>query len=69
MVSLSISTLVFGINMIGKFSYAESSTFASRNYSYAVDLYSPTNQGGQYIPVNADVFGQTGFVQSIEGKN
>jgi putative ABC transport system permease protein len=64
MVSLSISALVFGINTYGKFSDAEQKTFASRNYSYAIDLYSPTDQGGQYIPVNADISGETGFVQS-----
>jgi hypothetical protein len=69
MVGLSISTLVFGINMLGKFNYAEEKTFASRNYSYAVDLYSPTDQGGQYIPVNADVIGETGFIESTEGTN
>jgi putative ABC transport system permease protein len=69
MVSLSISTLIFGINMVGKFRYAQEKTFASRNYSYAVDLYTPTSQGGQYVPVNADVMGQSGFIQSSEGTN
>jgi hypothetical protein len=69
MVAMSISTLVFGINMMGKFNDAESNTFASRNYTYAVDLYSPTDQGGQYIPVDADVFAESGFVDSVEGKN
>jgi hypothetical protein len=69
MVAMSISTLVFGINMINKFNYAETSTFASRNYTYAVDLYSPTDQGGQYIPVDADTYAETGFVNSTEASN
>jgi putative ABC transport system permease protein len=69
MVAMSMSTLIFSINMIGKFEYAESKTFASRNYSYAIDLYSPTSQGGQYVPVDADVLGQSGFIESPEGKN
>jgi putative ABC transport system permease protein len=69
MVTMSISTLVFGINTMNKFNDAEQQTFASRNYSYAVDLYSPTNQGGQYVPIDADIAGQTGFVDSTEGTN
>jgi putative ABC transport system permease protein len=69
MVAMSISTLVFGINVLGKFQYSESQTFASRNYSYAVDLYSPTEQGGQYVPVDADTLGETGFITSTDGIN
>ena len=52
MTSLSLSTLVFTLSINGKFKNATYSTNISRNYKYAVDLYSPTNQGGQYNAVN-----------------
>lgn len=52
MTSLSLSTLVFTLSINGKFESATSSTNISRNYKYAVDLYSPTDQGGQYNAVN-----------------
>jgi hypothetical protein len=35
-------------------------TFASRNYSYAVDLMTPTSQAGQYVPIDANNLGETG---------
>mgnify|MGYP002470445045 CR=1 FL=1 len=64
MSSLAMSSLVFGMTMNGKFDTAITKTSDTRDYSYAIDLYSPTTQGGQYIPISADGFGQTGFQKS-----
>jgi hypothetical protein len=72
MASLSMTTLVFGISELNKFEYAKTMTFNSRNYTYAVDLYSPTSQGGQYIPIAADdnALGRSGFIETnSEGLN
>lgn len=64
MSSLAMSTLVFGITLNGKFDTAINATNDTRGYKYAVDLYSPTSQGGQYIPVDANSFGQSGLQPS-----
>ncbi|GHU47522.1 hypothetical protein FACS1894218_2110 [Bacilli bacterium] len=67
-----MSSLVFGISMASKFEYAKDQTFGSRQYKYAVDLYSPTSQGGQYIPISGDGdnVGESGFINTeSEGKN
>ncbi|MDR2823161.1 MAG: ABC transporter permease [Mycoplasmataceae bacterium] len=70
MTALSMSSLVFGMAVFHKFDTSKDATFGSRNYSYAVDLYTPTVQGGQYIPVNSEGFGDSGFVPTkSEGKN
>jgi hypothetical protein len=53
---------MFSFANIGKFRQAENNTFNSRNYSYAVDLYTPTNQGGQYIPTPANDYGDAGLL-------
>jgi putative ABC transport system permease protein len=58
--SLSISSLIFSITINGKFDYASQKTFGSRNYSYAVDLYTPTQQSGQYIPTPSTSYGDSG---------
>jgi hypothetical protein len=55
MTSLSLSTLVFTLSVNGKFESATHSTNISRNYKYAVDLYTPTVQGGQYVGTNYDL--------------
>jgi hypothetical protein len=60
MVALSMSSLVFGLSVAGKFNESMSKTFDSRSYSYAVDLMTPTSESGQYVPINANNFGQTG---------
>ncbi len=62
--SLAMSSLVFGMTMNGKFDSAISKTSDTRNYHYSVDLYSPTTQGGQYVPISADSFGTSGFQKS-----
>ncbi|GHU31007.1 hypothetical protein FACS1894166_01670 [Bacilli bacterium] len=64
MSALSMSTLVFGVTIANKFDYAKNKTFGSRGYTYAVDLYSPTASGGQYIPMDADQPGESGFVHT-----
>jgi hypothetical protein len=60
MVALSMSSLVFGLSINGKFNESMNKTFASRKYSYAVDLISPTSQAGQYVPIDANNIGETG---------
>lgn len=67
--SLSLSSLVFSLCINGKFESSMSATNNSRNYSYTIDLYTPTKEGGQYIPTRYDVdenenfmgVGQSGF--------
>jgi hypothetical protein len=54
MSTLAMSSIIFAISINGKFEQAKNTTFTSQKYSYAVDLFSPTNQGGQYIPYNSD---------------
>jgi len=60
MTALTMSALVFGISVSGQFDASLASTYESRNYSYAIDLYSPTSQGGQYQAVQFDEFGKSG---------
>jgi hypothetical protein len=69
MSALAMSTLVFSVTIVGKFDYVKDKTFASRNYSYAVDLTSPTDQGGQYVPVDATQSGESGFIKINDGLN
>jgi putative ABC transport system permease protein len=69
MSAVAMSTLVFAVTIVGKFDYVKDKTFASRNYSYAVDLTSPTNQGGQYVPVDAAQYGESGFIGTTDGFN
>ncbi|MDE7433579.1 MAG: hypothetical protein K2M43_00270 [Mycoplasmoidaceae bacterium] len=59
--SLAMSSLIFGFTINGKFDTAIAKTADTRNYAFQVDLYSPTSQGGQYIPINDDSFGKSGF--------
>jgi hypothetical protein len=35
-------------------------TYHSKNFNYAIDLYSPTTQSGQYIPADNTKFGESG---------
>lgn len=71
MSALTMSTLVFGLTLNGKFDQAINKTNSTRNYSYAIDLYTPTIQGGQYIPISEEQFGKSGFQESAwnAGKN
>jgi hypothetical protein len=69
MVALSMSSLVFGLAVNGKFQESMNKTFSSRNYTYAIDLTSPTSQGGQYYPVSSSEIGRTGAVTTQEGTN
>jgi hypothetical protein len=69
MSALAMSTLVFAITIVGKFDYVKDKTFSSRNYTYAVDLTSPTEQGGQYVPVDATQYGESGFIKTSDGFN
>lgn len=54
MSTLSLSTLVFTFSINGRFATTTSLTNQSRGYNYAIDLVSPTTQGGQYVGVNYD---------------
>jgi putative ABC transport system permease protein len=60
--TLTISSIAFAFANVGKFEQAETSTFTSRNYKYAVDLYTPTAQGGQYIPTPDTDYGDSGLL-------
>jgi len=52
MTTLTLSTLVFTFSIKGKFANVTALTNQSRNYNYAVDLITPTTQGGQYVGIN-----------------
>jgi putative ABC transport system permease protein len=67
--TLTMTALMFATSNIGKFTEAKQNTFNSRNYSYAVDLYTPTLESGQYIPTSADYYGDSGMLPSVEGTN
>lgn len=54
MSTLSLSTLVFTFSINGRFAAATSLTNQSREYNYAIDLITPTTQGGQYVGINYD---------------
>ena len=54
MSTLSLSTLVFTFSINGRFVATTSLTNQSREYNYAIDLVTPTTQGGQYVGVNYD---------------
>lgn len=54
MTSMTVSSLVFSTSINNKFEYAISKTNASRNYTYAIKLATPTTSGGQYIPTRFD---------------
>jgi hypothetical protein len=69
MSAMAMSSIIFAMAINGKFDQARNTTYASQKYTYAVDLYSPTTQGGQYIPYDSSYIGQNGFVQSPEGTN
>ncbi len=64
MSSLIMSSLTFGFTINGKFDQAITKTLDTKNYSYSVDLYTPTEQGGQYIPVDGEHLGLTGWQTS-----
>lgn len=64
MSSLVMSSLTFAFTISGKFDQAIAKTLDTKNYSYSVDLYTPTEQGGQYIPVDGTNFGLTGWQKS-----
>ena len=49
---ISVSAMVVGFSTIGKANYAYNKTSALSNYTYKVDLYSPTISGGTYNDVN-----------------
>jgi hypothetical protein len=53
MSALAMTSIVFALSVNGKFDYAKNTTYNSQKYTYATDLYSPTNQGGQYIPYDS----------------
>ena len=61
MTSLSLSTLMFTFSISGKFKIATSLTNKSRDYNYAIDLITPTIQGGQYVGVNFDKTNNNSF--------
>jgi putative ABC transport system permease protein len=67
--TLTMTALIFATSNIGKFTQAKENTFNSRNYTYAVDLVTPTQESGQYIPTAADYYGDSGMLNSVEGTN
>lgn len=54
MTALTLSSLVFSISIHDKFENAVAATNASRNYTYAIQLNTPTEAGGQYKPIQFD---------------
>ena len=70
--SLTLSSLVFAMSIHGKLETSINATNESRKYKYAVSLYTPTIEGGQYTPVaysadelgNFNGIGMSGFNQA-----
>jgi hypothetical protein len=69
MTALTMSSLIFGLAINNKFVESKNATFNAHNYSYAIDLNTPTTQGGQYIPTDASIFGGSAYIPSVEGDN
>ena len=49
---ISVSALIIGMSTIGKAQYAFNATQAIYDYSYKVDLFTPTDEGGLYNLLN-----------------
>jgi hypothetical protein len=55
-----MSSLVFSITLAGKFDQSINVSNNAKNYAYSIDLFTPTEQSGQYIPTNANEFAKSG---------
>jgi len=51
---ISVVSLTVGISSIGKTEKAYNATVAMNKYEFAVDLYTPTAQGGSYDQIYAE---------------
>jgi putative ABC transport system permease protein len=49
---LSVTAIIVGFSTFGRAGYAFNKTSEISNYTYKVDLYSPTIEGGTYNNVN-----------------
>lgn len=49
---ISVAAIIIGLSTIGRATYAYNATSALSNYTYKVDLYSPTVEGGTYNDVD-----------------
>lgn len=67
--SLAMSSLVFGFTINNKFETAISKTLETRKYQFAIDLYSPTSQGGQYVPTSQYEYGTSGSQGDFNTQN
>lgn len=57
--SLLSTSLIFGISSYDKFDKSLNQILASKNYNYAIDLYTPTYESGQYYAVPSNKTGAT----------
>jgi hypothetical protein len=67
--TLTMTTFMFAISNNDKFGNSINTSLVNKKYNAAVDLYTPTTQGGQYIPTNSKYFGDSGMIESPEGVN
>ena len=58
--TISVGAITIGISSIGKSQQAYNATVKMNNYEFAVDLYSPTAQGGLYSVIKKDDLAPTG---------
>jgi len=65
--SITMTSLIFAIDNNGKISTSVNKTLNQRNYEFAIDLSTPTDQGGQYVPINGSNWGVGGIVSSVDG--
>lgn len=54
MSAMTVCSLTFSFATIGKYGESKDLTFASRKYEFAIDLYTPTKEGGQYFVIDSD---------------
>ncbi len=61
MSGLLLSVFTFSIASSGKFNESYAKSFNSKNYNFAIDLYTPTVQGGQYMAIPYDKLAMTTY--------
>jgi hypothetical protein len=68
MTTLTMSTVIFATSINGKLNESKNLTFGARNYTYAVKMYTPTTEGGQYMPMTDTTIGQSGAIDASQYK-
>lgn len=58
---LLLSVFTFSIASTDKFKESYNKTFNAKNYSYSIDMYTPTVQGGQYMTIPYNSYAMTTY--------